>query len=377
MVFFDYYNDLDTFNSLMENIKDDVPTVEDEDAVNVGDVTSALTEAAGEGDDASLSGPEIANAVLKSLSGSDEAARKRRNQLFRAAYYAKTYPNPFSLGSIGNQTITNDCKASTSFSFDGNGITVNFSGLVRRNSSNDFIEKLKSIDGNWNDVAPSDLSGFSDAIKKAAKDLEEAIDSDSADMDDADEEDISTPDETEADQKTIYAEIMKDYRANYQQNLLAECSAHKDDADEALAQSLFAQYYEPLIEPYKDRADEQTQQRVKTVVQHQVNKYLGLKPDQNGDEADGSMDWMPHTDSGETEESEQTDDDSTKKKDGGYRNWIQNTVNNWNREGVTNEKMNPNPLTNRPNAPVKKKKKKTPAQKSEPANVKKDEFDFT
>ena len=159
---------------------------------------------------------------------------------------------------------------------------------------------------------------------------------------------------------------MKDFRDNYQQELEADCADNKGNIDDDGRQAIADQYYEALMEPYDDKADDDTKARVMKVVKHTVVKNTTDQNAANNDQNaadnpdDDNMDWSGDTDKKDNGDDDLDDDDDDEKKaktstkapakDKGYGNWFKNTMQNWGDEGVINKKLYQHPVLKGPSA---------------------------
>ena len=121
-----------------------------------------------------------------------------------------------------------------------------------------------------------------------------------------------------------------------------------------------------LMEPYNDKADDDTKNRVMKVVKHTVVKNTTDPNAANKDTNtadnpdDDNMDWSGDTDKKKDDGDDDLDDDDDEKKektptkapakDKGYGNWFKNTMQNWGDEGVTNKKLYQHPVLKGPSA---------------------------
>jgi hypothetical protein len=297
---------------------------------------------------------------------------------------------------------------------------VNLSELVRRYTRKSFDETIKS-NGSWKGLTdPSIFSPYDEAVKKALNKLEKIIDSgvlgldapenqkgykkpkkddklgQSVQPDDNNQQNppdeqppVEPPPDVEPpaddDQRAIYQQILKDFRDTYQMQLEADCDAKKheltsngdDDDDErdpdeedpnaGIRDELITGCYQPLMKPYMDKADDDTQEKVKRVVAFYVDKYLGTS-DKDG-KPDGD-DNGNGTDSPDNNGTSEKSDKSVKRPDGG--SWYANTMADMKNKDYHNHQLYVNPKLqdhgkgyNEYKAYIEKKKAQKKAKKEE------------
>lgn len=339
MQFFDYDSDLKDFNTLMEDIEDPTPMMEDNDELVIRLEASITADNGGSG----LNGNSIAKAVMHAV----HTNSKIRSKLFNSAYWP-TDTSSFDLADVDGVKIINDPSIDYVVKkLDNGNVTVNLSRLVYKNTPEDYITSLKGV-SDWSKESNVQTKQFDDAVKAAVDSLSSIADKqlDSQTNDSTAEEDVNIPDDdtSEVDQRQLYSTILKDFRENYQQELEADCEENKGQIDDEGRQSIRDQYYEPLIEPYLDKADDNTQQRIKKIVNFYVVKYTqdsnSKEPNQENTE-DDDMDWSvkekPQTTADDTNNS--NSGKSKPSKDKGYKNWFNNTMQNWGENGVINNEL--------------------------------------
>ena len=407
--FFDYDTDLAQFNGLMEDIDDPTPMVVGEPTIQLESIFPLLEadnpEAEQEDQSADtdkVNGNEVVGLISDALK-----KKTQRSNLFKATYFANTYGGSFNLvkakEGVSRYNVVNDGKATDYFKVDGDTITVNLSTLIRQSSSNEFVNKIKSIT-DWKTVSADMFGEFQKAIMDALQKLTSKIDSgdtaasdvnklagdeapgqgeeplkqedDGIDVpseDDSDDESVDIPSDG-GDQKTVCGQILKDYQENYQKFLEADCDEAKDSIDDEGRKDIADQYYRELMEPYGDEADDTTKNRVYKVIYMDVKKFTtdpNAQKTENGNPDKDEMDWTP-------DKPKKTDDgsDGSKRKkepndpNKGYGNWLKNTLKNWSDEGVINTKLHPNPLLTglknaKQNRQASKKKKKQNQQQQQ------------
>lgn len=418
MQFFDYDNDLVEFNTLMEDIEDPAPLVEDDDEVVIRLEADETTEqkpaappkkgrtakktAEAGGDTNQFGGAMVANAVSNAVVNNAEI----RTKVFMSAYW-HTNAEPFEFADIDGRKIINDPSLNVIIEERDDGtVAVNFSRLVYKKTPPTFINYLQGVE-DWSDLPHKQISPFAKAlnaavtsfltvVKKYFKDKNtdaNTFDKPAKEEPKQDEvhkappteeekneqqpnqaqkeqpsqaEEADTPDDNgEVDQRQLYSSILKDFRDNYEQELEADCSENKGNIDDEGRQAIADQYYEALMEPYNDKADDDTKERVMKIVKHSVVKNTtdpnaaNKDTDNNDNPDDDNMDWGGDT--GKTDEGDDDlDDDGDEKKektptkapakDKGYGNWFKNTMQNWSDEGVTNKKLYEHPVLKGPSA---------------------------
>lgn len=398
-MFFDYDQDLATFDSLMTEIDGDTNLLEAEDEVPENDNAEEPADEvnAEDTDDGNDSGDDQERVVKGSLITSAiktaidpgvaglKTANTRRNQLFRNAYQSNT--RQFTIATADNIAIKDNRKAKSYYTQkDENTIIVNLSGLIRLYTPKTFDKAIQAV-GDWKKLTKDTiLAPFQEAINKALKKLEKIIDSGIFDVDapenqkgykkpkpgqseedknkqspPPDEDDNVEPptDELEnveppadEDQRAIYQQILKDFRETYQMQLEADCDTRKaeiagggnesDDPDEQseatnVRDELVNGCYEPLMKPYADTADDDTKTKVKRVVTFYVNKYLGDTDKEKKPDAEGQGDGQ-----GESQgEGRKSETESGPKKPGG--SWYANTMSDMKSKDYHNHQLYVNP----------------------------------
>lgn len=339
MQFFDYDSDLKDFNTLMEDIEDPTPMMEDDDELVIRLEASSTADNGGSG----LNGDSIAKAVIHAVNTNPEI----RSKLFKSAYW-HTDTSSFDLADVDGCKIINDPSINSVVKkLDNGNVAVNLSRLVYKKTPDDYIKSLQGVK-DWSQASNVQTKQFDDAVKAAADSLPSIADKqlDSQTNDSTAEEYVDIPDDDngEVDQRQLYSTILKDFRENYQQELEADCEENKGQIDEEGRQSILDQYYAPLIEPYLDKADDNTQQRIKKIVNFYVVKYTqdsnSKEPNQDNTEYD-DMDWSvkekPQTTADDTDNSNAGNNKPSKDK--GYQNWFNNTMQNWGENGVLNTEL--------------------------------------
>ena len=425
MQFFDYDNDLVAFKTLMEDIEDPTPLVEDDDEVVIRLEADGTTEqkpaqaappkkgrtakktAEAGGDTNQFSGAMVANAVSNAVINNAEI----RTKVFTSAYW-HTNAEPFEFADIDGRKIINDPSLNAIIEERDDGtVAVNFSRLVYKKTPASFINYLQGVE-DWSDLPHKQISPFAKAlnaavtsfltvVKKYFKDKNTAantFDKPAKEEPKQDEvqknppteeekneppknqeqqkpqkqqqqepqkeqptqdEEADTPDDNgEVDQRQLYSSILKDFRDNYQQELEADCADNKGNIDDDGRQAIADQYYEALMEPYDDKADDDTKARVMKVVKHTVVKNT-TDPNAADNPDDDNMDWSGDNGKKDNGDDDLDDDDDEKKektstkapsKDKGYGNWFKNTMQNWGDEGVVNKKLYQHPVLKGPSA---------------------------
>lgn len=306
----------------------------------------------------------------------NEKVLKVRTSLFRNAYASPL--RVFNLAEDSGFTIKDNRNAKDYFAQNDKTIIVNFSELVRRCTSKKFDTMIKAT-SSWQELTDPKLnSPFDEAIRKALKTLENIIDNGTFGVDAPENQkgykkpktddklgqsvppDGQTPVEpppdveppADEDQRAIYQQILKDFRDTYQMQLEADCDAKKheltsngvdgeddrdpdeEDPNAGIRDDLINGCYQPLMQPYLDKADDDTQEKVKRVVAFYVDKYLGTP--ENGDKKDaGDGDGIDDK-SGKNEEQ-----DELKKPDGG--SWYANTMLDMKNKDYHNHQLYVNP----------------------------------
>ena len=429
--FFDYDTDLAQFNSLMEDIDDPTPMVVGEPTIQLESIFPLLEadDPEAEQEDQSADTDKVNGNEVVGLISDALKKKTQRSNLFKATYFANTYGGSFNLvkakEGVSRYNVVNDGKATDYFKVDGDTITVNLSTLTRQSSSNEFVNKIKSIT-DWKTVSADMFGEFQKAIMDALQKLSSKIDSgdtaasdvnksagdeaqgqgeenqgqsedtqgqskeaqgqgeeplkqedDVIDVPNDDDEPVDVPSDG-GDQKSVCRQILKDYQENYQKFLEADCDEAKDSIDDEGRKDIADQYYSELMEPYGDEADDTTKNRVYKVIYMDVKKFTtdpNAQKTENSNPDKDEMDWTPDKPKKKDDGSDDGSDDGKSKKkpndpNKGYGNWLKNTLKNWSDEGVINTKLHPNPLLSglknaKQNSQAAKNKKKQNQQQQQ------------
>ena len=312
--FFDYDTDLAQFNSLMEDIDDPTPMVVGEPTIQLESIFPLLEadDPAAEQEDQSADTSKVNGNEVVSLISDALKKKTQRSNLFKATYFANTYGDSFNLvkakEGVSRYNVVNDGKATDYFKVDGDTITVNLSTLIRQNSSNEFVNKIKSIT-DWKTVSADMFGEFQKAIMDALQKLKDKVDSgdtaasdvnksagdeaqgeetqgqgeeaqseeplkredDLIEVPNDEDEPVDVP--SDGDQKSVCGQILKDYQENYQKFLEADCDEAKESIDDEGRKDIADQYYRELMEPYGDEADDITKNRVYKVIYMDVEFF--------------------------------------------------------------------------------------------------------
>lgn len=388
-MFFDYDQDLATFDSLMTEIDGDTNLLEADEEEPVKTAPAEKEAGSDESPETRIKGSVVTAAIDKALNPGSYArstwknnpANKLRMKVFRNAY---STPKPLTLATTEDGIKIVDDKNATSYfeKKDDSTIIVNFSKLVRMLAPPSLDTDIKKK-GDWSKVT-SDVvrSNYQRAIDNALNKLEKIIDSgifdvgapenqkgykkpkdnpdDNAkqspppDEDDNVEPPTDEPENVEPpadeDQRAIYQQILKDFRETYQMQLEADCDARKaeiagggnesDDPDEqseatSVRDELVNGCYEPLMKPYAEKADDDTKTKVKRVVTFYVDKYLGKQ------ETDKKTDKKTEGEGGGEGNTSSSSSESEPKKPGG--SWYANTMADMKNKDYHNHQLYVNP----------------------------------
>lgn len=156
----------------------------------------------------------------------------------------------------------------------------------------------------------------------------------------------------EDDPKSQYRKIRKNFAENYKDDLQLYCEKNAGDLDDEGKNALVDDYYDKAMEDFPEVQDPEVTQKVQEMVQNYVDLYTKetkpteeQNPDKDGkDDFNWGQDDDKDKNDGESEEDD-TDNSGTSpaNNDKGFFNWINNTRNNWEQNGVTNKAANPHP----------------------------------
>ena len=379
MSYVDYRDDLKMFNALLESA-DPVVLFENEDkpdegSLIVADIRKGLNSTEANAD----------QSIDPSV---------RRKLLFRLAYNpAEQKPiNPETKKPTMNLvsgekeksdfTVIDDNSAIELYKVDKDGtITVNFSNLIYRNTSPTYKKALPHIQDKDAEAVKTD-GGFQDAINKALNELITVINDNIGNLDDLQkkkdrekeerkqkrlakqqgdtdkrgqdvppddngqdpngdnptEQDVPDTPETpeEVDQKKLFSEIVKDFKENQTELMASDCDQRKEeigndpDARKEAIGEITEQYFTSTMEPYEEKADDDTKDKVRRVIEYNVKQQFGVQTNgDNPDNNDAGNDPKPR------KPSKPGEDDEDKKD---YSTWWDNTKDAWG--------LNDNPLYN-------------------------------
>ena len=386
MQFFDYDEDLKIFNSLMEAKKkaDPATAVSGKSAA-----TSNPSDPKKSAADDKFKQSTITNKIKDNLNKSE----KLNYKLFCATYWPEKYSRPFQLGKAGNYIVMNDpsVKDPPVKLTDNTHIAINLSALINEKTRSTMAKKLVGIQDPAAFAADKNTP-YSEARayiinEKLSKWLETVLDPDyeakqlekqkkkearqkakeeqnkqgnTEDNNPQDQQqqnpknqqnpqgqnDPDTPSD-EDDPKALYRKIRKNFQENYKDDLELECKNNADSLDDEGKDDLVDKYYDKAMEDFPDVYDNDVQEKVQDLVASYVSLYTKTnepKSTESKDPDDDDMNWGPKT----KPKDNQSDNTNTtnnkpkdKPKDKGYFNWLNNTINNWNQEGVLNQQANP------------------------------------
>ena len=164
--------------------------------------------------------------------------------------------------------------------------------------------------------------------------------------------DPNTPSDDDPNEQ--FKKIRANYNENYKNDLKYYCEKNADDLDDEGKSALADQYYDKAMEDFPEVQDPDVQQKVQKMIQSDIELYA--QPNKKNDsDSDNDKDnpndfnWGQDDDKdGESEEDGESDDTdnsgtSPANNNKGFFNWINNTRNNWEQNGVTNKVANPHP----------------------------------
>ena len=417
MIYFDYQDDLETFNSLMESIdpvvllenetlEGDNPKSAGDEAKPAGDSPSDSGESQPDGDEAKPAedsssdsgeppaeettkaekvkkkqmketGSLVSSAMQHAIMGKTEDSDNIRKLLFQAAYQTTgNKPSAFAIPNDKGMTIINDPGATDFFKQGKKKIVVNFSALIYQCTTKTYLKHL-CVATDWDEEIGSTTNGFHKAIIKALEKLagiissgiygideqpskekkkndkneqdnpndevnkQEPANDEEPKKDDAktdkstDEPTPDTPEET--DQRELFKKIVQEFKETQFDLMTAECDKvqeqtnNLDEINDAI-NDITDKYYQDLIEPYQDVADDNTKEKVRTIVEYNVKKQLKTPPGQgDGEDGNPDFDWGPKDgDPANSDEKEPKDPNDNGKT------WWDNTKDAWG--------LNDNPL---------------------------------
>lgn len=345
MQFFDYDNDLDTFNTLIEDIEDSVPLMDSDDDERVIHLEARKAGTAKKPTSSvdKFTGAMVASAIRQAMADPEIIGH-----VFNDAYWPKD-KKPFVLADKDGCKIINDPLATNIIDKQSDKkIVVNFSLLVNKNTGANFAKEVQSI-GSWDKMQQDQFGPYHEAIIKALKKLQtvanayfkdpeseknsfdkskkeqnpdelnkSAPDDDQHKQDqqqqNPQEDDVPTPeDDGPVDQRAVLKEILEDFRDSYQQPLQAECDEQKDTLDDAGKDALADQVTQSLLKPYEDKADQDTKAKVRQVVAYNIRQYTqNPNSEQNQQPDEDDMDWSPKDNK---KEPENGDNNNNKQKE--------------------------------------------------------------
>lgn len=423
MQFFDYDNDLDTFNTLMEDIEDSVPLmdIDDDERVIHLEARKAGTAKKPTSSEDKFTGAMVASAIRQAMADPEIIGH-----VFNDAYWPKD-KKPFVLADKDGCKIINDPLATNIIDKQSDKkIVVNFSLLVNKNTGANFAKEVQSI-GSWDKMQQDQFGPYHEAIIKALKKLQTVANAyfkdpeseknsfdkpkkeqkpdelnksapddqqpDQQQQQNPQEDDVPTPeDDGPVDQRAVLKEILEDFRDSYQQPLQAECDEQKDTLDDAGKDALTDQVTQSLLKPYEDKADQDTKAKVRQVVAYNIRQYTqNPNGEQNQQPDEDDMDWTPKDNKKEPDNGDNnTNSNNQKKPSKSIGQRFHGIMSGLKNAGVINTELNRYPTfkraeeaeANRKKAKEVAKKKKQEAlakQKAMSPNnkqKKKDEFQF-
>ena len=394
MIYFDYQDDLKTFNSLMESIdpvvllENETPAGEDpkpseespsdsgeppaeESPSDSGEPPAEDTTKAEKSKKKQMkeTGSLVSSAMQDAVMGKNDNSDTIRKLLFQAAYQtSENKPGTFAIPNDKGMTIVNNSKSKDFFKQQKKKIVVNFSALIYQCTTKTYLKHL-CVATDWDAEASSTTNGFHKAIIKALEKLASIISSGIYGIDDqpkkepkkkptneqnlqggdgnqtepptdnnpteppTDEQPPETP--TDPDQKEIYKKIMQEFKETQLDLLIADCDNIKQqtsDPDEikAAGDEITDKYYNELVEPYQDDADDDTKEKVRTIVQYNVNKQL-TSTQQGGGDNDNQGNQQGNGNNHNPYDPEPEEPDMPKKKDPNKseNTWWDNTKSAW------------------------------------------------
>lgn len=372
MQYFDYMEDLEKFNSLMEAVDDPVVLLEADEETEAKDepVEGEPNETSGTDKKKNKqTGALISSTITPALTGKTDQSDAIRKMMFQAAYMPNDKkPKSFYIvkkGDSGNESklsIVNNPNSSDFYKALKTRVVLNMSALIFQCSSQAYIKSLCGITPEtWQKEAESTTGGFHEAIIKALKKLSTIIASGTYGIDeqptkktkkkeppkedepktDEPKQDDPQPDTPtdDTDQKELFKKIIQDFKETQFDLMTADCdnvkaqTHDKDDLEYAVG-DITDTYYKEVIEPYDDKATNETKEKVRTVIESNVKKQLVTSDDKGSDEKP-DFDWGDKSGRNDPEPVEPTEPDNTNSdKESG--DWWGNTKEAWG--------LNQNPL---------------------------------
>ena len=158
------------------------------------------------------------------------------------------------------------------------------------------------------------------------------------------------------DPNAQFKKIRANYNENYKNDLKYYCEKNADDLDDEGKSALADQYYDKAMEDFQEVQDPEVQQKVQKMIQSDIELYSqpNKKNDSDsGNDKDNQNDFNWGQDDKDKKDGESEDDGDSDNTDNsgtspannnkGFFNWINNTMNNWDQNGVTNKTANPRP----------------------------------
>ena len=139
------------------------------------------------------------------------------------------------------------------------------------------------------------------------------------------------------DQRKLYREIIQEYRDTQQELIASDCVQRKkdigDDPDERkdAIDDITDKYYTSIIEPYDDKADDDTKAKIRQVIQYNVTQQFGEPTDEGngngGERKNGGNGGSGNN--GDDKDKEPTEPKDPNKKEEDGKTWWDNTKTAW------------------------------------------------
>ena len=398
MQFFDYDADLSLFNSLMEETEAPANTEVGEPAQ--GNDTAKTSKQRGSKKSTGKSkftGSTIVKAISDALTNKD-----LNYKLFYETYYPKEPESkPFVLCKSGGFTIKNDPHLGDYVQkTDDTHITVNLSAAINAKSRSKVAKDLEHMqdkrayadreDSLYQLAKIQVLDSFATLINHVLKDPEyeknkilnpeekkelqkkarEEKNAQKAQAEQNPQEEQQPQEEqkpqeqqnpqnepntpSDDDPNAQFKKIRANYNENYKNDLKYYCEKNADDIDDEGKYALADQYYDKAMEDFQEVQDPEVQKKVQEMIQSDIELYAqpNKKNDSDSDndkDNQNDFNWGQDKDKdGESEDDGESDDTvnsgtSPANNKKGFFNWINNTMNNWEQNGVTNKVANPRP----------------------------------
>lgn len=392
-MFADFRNDLALFESLMRPKVDPVDLFEASRRPSADADTDGEGDGGGEGETESISNKLIGSVLTQAI----QAELKQHKSLYKKLFYLTAQPEKtedFTLGSVsfGNKTYTiktkKDLINSPWFSIEGNTIYLGLSPLIRArldgkrgNGLNNLLKKYdvntlinaenllyrKTVNSVVNQLGKKLDETGNDTLGKSTPPTEGNKQDQNGQQDKNGQPDDNKPITTEkpgddnapdtpneVNQKKLGNEIISDFKEHYLDELESEVNStakQQGEVGDEDKNAITDKYLEAVMEDYPD-ADDNTKDRVRSVIELYVDKFANPNGQQNQqnqqdkDPGDDDMNWGPKDKEKDGDGDDDEGDKDNQKKNTGrsdglshIHGWLHDTMNAWANQGVINNNL--------------------------------------